>query len=223
MNCIASSTPELHPAIRYSGWLLACAAALSAQRVEAGDCSELIQHSFKSLQTGETKDLCEYRDKVLLVVNTASYCAFTDQYGGLEDLYRRYKDRGLVVVGFPSNDFGSQEPGSDAKIDDFCRLTYGVEFPMAEKSSVVGPGRNALYKTLGERTGVSPRWNFHKYLIDRSGNRVVSFDSTVTPDDPRIVREMQVMLDALCETVGGSGQSAGDRQTAIGEYGEQRG
>jgi glutathione peroxidase len=223
MNSIEWSTPTTHPAVRSAGWLLACLAVLSAPRVDAGSCPELLQHSFKRLQTGETQDLCAYRDKVLLVVNTASYCAFTDQYSGLEDLYRRYKDRGLVVVGFPSNDFGNQEPGSNAKIADFCRLTYSVEFPLAEKSSVVGPGRNGLYEALRQRTGVSPRWNFHKYLIDRSGNRVVSFDSTVVPDDPRILNELQGMLAAPTATVGGLGQSAGDPQTASGNLGEPQG
>lgn len=223
MSVLRSSNPIQRRAIRHAALLLACAPVLSAQRVEAGGCPELLQFSVKRLQTGETQELCEYRDKVLLVVNTASYCAFTDQYGGLEDLYRRYKDQGLVVVGFPSNDFGSQEPGSNAKIADFCRLTYAVEFPMAEKSSVAGPGRNGFYEALRQRTGVSPRWNFHNYLIGRSGNRVVSFDSSVTPDDPRILHELQLMLDAPGATDGGFGQSAGDSQTSDGHAGEQQG
>lgn len=223
MNSIAASSPALHPALRFAGWLFACAAVLSAPRLDAADCPGLLQYSYKRLQTGETQDLCDYQGKVLLVVNTASYCAFTDQYGGLEDLYRRYKDRGLVVVGFPSNDFGSQEPDSNDKIADFCRLTYSVEFPMAEKSSVVGPGRNGLYEALRQRTGVPPRWNFHKYLIDRSGNRVISFDSTVTPDDPRILHELQVMLEAPGEAVSGSGQSPRDPRTASGNAEERQG
>ena len=142
----------------------------------AGDCPALLQHSFNSLQTGKPQDLCQYRGKVVLVVNTASYCGFTDQYGGLEDLYRHYKDQGLVVLGFPANDFGNQEPDSNAKIANFCRLTYAVEFPMFEKSRVVGTQRNPLYAQLHQRTGVAPRWNFHKYLIDPSGERVMSFE-----------------------------------------------
>lgn len=162
----------------------------------AGDCPPLLRHSFNSLQTGERQDLCQYQGKVVLVVNTASYCAYTDQYGGLEALYRQYKDRGLVVLGFPSNDFGNQEPGSNQKIAEFCRLTYGVEFPMFEKSNVVGPQRNALFAELQRRTGDRPRWNFHKYLIDSSGERVLSFGSGVQPNDARLVQALKKMLDA---------------------------
>jgi glutathione peroxidase len=167
-----------------------------ASRASAGECPQLLRHSFMSLQTGERQDLCQYQGKVLLVVNTASYCAYTDQYGGLEALYRQYKDQGLVVLGFPSNDFGNQEPGSNQKIAEFCRLTYGVEFPMFEKSAVVGPQRNALFAELQRRTGEQPRWNFHKYLIDHSGERVLSFGSGVQPNDHRLMQELKKMLDA---------------------------
>ncbi len=170
--------------------------AFASTRAIAGGCPELLRHSFNSLQTGERQDLCQYQGKVLLVVNTASYCAYTDQYGGLEALYRQYKDRGLVVLGFPSNDFGNQEPGSNQKIAEFCRLTYGVEFPMFEKSNVVGPQRNALFAELQRRTGEQPRWNFHKYLIDPSGERVLSFGSGVQPDDRRLMQELKKMLDS---------------------------
>lgn len=170
--------------------------AFASTRAIAGGCPELLRHSFNSLQTGERQDLCQYQGKVLLVVNTASYCVYTDQYGGLEALYRQYKDRGLVVLGFPSNDFGNQEPGSNQKIAEFCRLTYGVEFPMFEKSNVVGPQRNALFAELQRRTGEQPRWNFHKYLIDPSGERVLSFGSGVQPDDRRLMQELKKMLDS---------------------------
>jgi glutathione peroxidase len=169
------------------------ALSLSSQ---AADCPELLRHTFKNLQTGEPQDLCQYKGKVVLVVNTASYCGHTDQYGGLEDLYRKYKAHGLVVLGFPSNDFGGQEPGSNQSIAKFCRLTYGVEFPMFEKSRVVGEGRSGLYADLHRRTGRQPQWNFHKYLIDRGGGRVLSFESAVPPDDKRLVEEMKKMLDA---------------------------
>jgi glutathione peroxidase len=101
-----------------------------------------------------------------------------------------------VVLGFPSNDFGGQEPGSNKQIAKFCRLTYGVEFPMFEKSSVVGEKRNALFAELHRRTGQQPRWNFHKYLIDRSGSQVLSFESAVSPDDRRLMQELQKMLDS---------------------------
>lgn len=170
--------------------------AFISTRAFAGECPQLLRYSFNSLQTGERQDLCQYRGKVLLVVNTASYCAYTDQYGGLEALYRKYKDQGLVVLGFPSNDFGNQEPGSNQKIAEFCRLTYGVQFPMFEKSAVIGPRSNALYAELYRRTGEQPRWNFHKYLIDATGERVLSFGSAVQPNDPRLLGELKRMLEA---------------------------
>lgn len=176
--------------------LILLAGLIIGQSAQASDCPEVLRHSFKSLQTGELQDLCQYKGKVVLVVNTASYCGHTDQYGGLEELYRRYKSQGLVVLGFPSNDFGGQEPGSNKSIAKLCRLTYGVEFPMFEKSAVIGSGRSALYNDLHRRTGQQPRWNFHKYLIDRSGNRVLSFESSLAPDDKRLLDEMTKMLDA---------------------------
>lgn len=111
-------------------------------------CPALLDHRFPRLQDDQQQNLCQYRGKVVLVVNTASYCGFTGQYDGLEKMYARYKDQGLVVLGFPSNDFGSQEPGSNKEIADFCRLTYGVKFPMLAKTEVVGSGTNPLYKQL---------------------------------------------------------------------------
>lgn len=159
-------------------------------------CSGLLGHTFNNLQTGQPMNLCQYQGKVILVANTASYCGHTDQYGGLETLYRKYKDRGLVVLGFPSNDFGGQEPSSNKEIAKFCRLTYSVEFPMVEKSRVVGPGRNALFAELEQRTRQVPRWNFHKYLIDRDGKRVLSFESAVQPYDKRLIGEIETMLSA---------------------------
>jgi glutathione peroxidase len=167
-----------------------------AARSHAADCPELLRHSFPSLQTSEPQNLCQYQGKVILVVNTASYCGHTDQYGGLETLYRKYKDRGLVVLGFPSNDFGNQEPGDNKQIAKFCRLTYSVEFPMFEKSSVSGDRRNPLFAELDRRTGQQPRWNFHKYLIDRNGSRVISFESAVAPDDKRLLEALRKLLDA---------------------------
>src|SRR3954470_15406709 len=102
-------------------------------RDDRAGCPALLDHTFNRLQTGQSESLCQYQGKVVLVVNTASYCAYTGQYEGLEALYRKYKDRGLVVLGFPSNDFGGQEPGTNTEIAEFCRLTYGVQFPMFEK------------------------------------------------------------------------------------------
>ncbi len=157
-------------------------------------CPALLNYTFNRLQTGKPESLCQFRGKVLLIVNTASYCGYTHQYEGLEALYRRYKSRGLVVVGFPSNDFGGQEPGSNQEIAEFCRLTYGVEFPMFEKSSVTSLKTNPLYATLLARTGQAPHWNFHKYLVDRNGNRVESFGTKIEPDDRALLTALEKLL-----------------------------
>ena len=159
-------------------------------------CPELLNYSFNRLQTGKPESLCQYRGQVVLIVNTASYCGYTHQYEGLEALYRKYKSRGLVVVGFPSNDFGGQEPGSNKEIAEFCRLTYGVEFPMFEKSSVTSIKTNPLYAELLARTGQSPKWNFHKYLVDRDGKQVTSFGTKVEPDSSDLVSAVERMLAA---------------------------
>ncbi|MBV2096958.1 MAG: glutathione peroxidase, partial [Candidatus Thiodiazotropha sp. (ex Codakia orbicularis)] len=133
-------------------------------------CSEESNYSKRQLNSDQVDNLCEtHRGKVMLVVNTASRCAFTDQYEGLEKLYSRYRERGLVVIGFPSNDFGNQEPGSEGSIKEFCRLTYGVRFPMYAKSRVSGDNADPFYRALAQAAGTPPRWNFHKYLIDRDG------------------------------------------------------
>jgi glutathione peroxidase len=131
---------------------------------------------------------------VVLVVNTASYCGFTKQYEGLEALYAKYAPRGLVVLGFPSNDFGKQEPGSSQEIADFCFNTYGVKFPMFAKSSVKGDEANPLHANLAKLTGEAPKWNFTKYLIDRSGKVVDYFPSKVTPEDPQLVGKIEQEL-----------------------------
>jgi glutathione peroxidase len=144
-------------------------------------CPAVLQHTFTSLQDQSAQNLCQYSGKLVLVVNSASKCGFTKQYDGLEALYAKYRDRGLVVLGFPSNDFGAQEPGSDAEIAQFCRLTYGVSFPMFSKSHVVGPHANSLFRQLHRLTGEAPKWNFHKYLIGRDG-KVTSYPSDLTPE-----------------------------------------
>ncbi len=162
----------------------------------ADACPALLDHRFARLQDDAPQSMCDYRGKVLLVVNTASYCGFTGQYDGLEKMYAKYRDQGLVVVGFPSNDFGGQEPGSNKEIADFCRLTYGVKFPMFAKSDVVGARTNPLYRQLAAATGEKPQWNFHKYLIDRSGTRVQSFPSKTSPDSPAFVAAVEKALAA---------------------------
>lgn len=159
-------------------------------------CPQLLNFSFNRLQTGQAESLCQYRGKVVLIVNTASYCGYTHQFEGLEALYRKYKSRGLVVVGFPSNDFGGQEPGTNKEIAEFCRLTYGVEFPMFEKSSVTSIKTNPLYAELLARTRQSPKWNFHKYLVDRDGLQVTSFGTRVEPDDGELLSAVERLLAA---------------------------
>lgn len=158
-----------------------------------GACPPLLDHKVLNLQDGPVS-LCDFGGKVLLVVNTASECGYTPQYEGLEQLYRRYRDRGLVVLGFPANDFGGQEPGSNKQIATFCQVNYGVSFPMFAKSTVRGAGANALFRELAARTGSAPRWNFHKYLVDRDGVPVASFATQVEPLDPKLTREIERLL-----------------------------
>ena len=176
------------------GLFLVFAVSPPAFAADAETCPAVLDYSFSSLQTGKTESLCQYRGKVLLIVNTASYCGYTHQFEGLEALYRKYKARGLVVLGFPTNDFGGQEPGTNAEIAEFCRLTYGVEFPMFEKSSIKSLKANPLFAELIARTGQTPGWNFHKFLVDRDGNRVVSFGTRVEPNNRELVAALEKLL-----------------------------
>lgn len=155
-------------------------------------CSPLLSHQVPDI-LGQTHDLCEYAGKVVLVVNTASYCGYTPQYKGLQALHDKYRSRGLVVLGFPSNDFGQQEPGSDKEIADFCDRTYAVKFDMFGKTSVQ-PGASPLYDGLAKATGERPRWNFHKYLVARDGKSVTSFKSAVDPESPEFLAKVEQLL-----------------------------
>lgn len=161
--------------------------------VPAAACPALLQHSFLRLQDEKPQSLCQYSGKVVVVVNTASFCGFTSQYEGLEKLNARYADKGLVVLGFPSNDF-SQETGSNKDIADFCASTFGVKFPMFVKSGVTGPGANPLFRQLAAKTGTTPRWNFYKYVIGRNGQQVTSFNSMTAPDSRSFLREIEKQL-----------------------------
>lgn len=171
------------------------AAQAQSQPAAPAACPAVLQQQFKRLQDEVPQNLCQYAGKVTLVVNTASYCGFTTQYQGLEALYAKYQARGLVVLGFPSNDFGKQEPGSSKEIADLCFNTYGVKFPMFSKAVVSGPNANALYATLAKSTGKTPQWNFHKYLIDRSGKVITSFPSEVAPGNPALVTAIEKALN----------------------------
>ena len=166
-------------------------------------CPPLLHHTYHQLQTGEPQSLCRYAGKVLLVVNTASKCGYTPQYAELEALYRKYKDRGLVVLGFPSDDFGGQEPGSNKQIAEFCRTVYGVQFPLYEKTTVTELARNPFYRELSRATGQAPKWNFHKYVVDRDGTPVASFVSDVAPQSRELAALIERLLARKAASAGG--------------------
>ncbi|CAG9182148.1 glutathione peroxidase [Cupriavidus respiraculi] len=161
----------------------------------SGSCPATLDFRFPRLQDEAPQNLCQYAGKVVLVVNTASYCGFTPQYEGLEALYAKYRERGLVVLGFPSNDF-SQEPGSAKEIADFCYNTYGVKFPMMAKTHVRGADANPMYALLARESGDTPKWNFYKYLLDRNGRVVGSYGSKVSPSDKQLVARIEQLLAA---------------------------
>jgi glutathione peroxidase len=192
--------PAMRIPTRWSAPLLSAVAALafllppgaSAQDA-APDCPSILQHTFLRLQDEKPQALCQYAGKVVLVVNTASFCGFTPQYKGLEALDSKYRSRGLVVLGFPSNDF-AQESGSNKQIADFCESTFGVKFPMFVKSSVRGADANPLFRQLAQASGTTPKWNFYKYLIARDGKVVESYSSMTAPDDRGFVREVEKQL-----------------------------
>ncbi|MBL8371340.1 MAG: glutathione peroxidase [Burkholderiaceae bacterium] len=184
------------PRRRFAQGSLALLAApwLATGHAQTAACPALLSHRFPRLQDEQPQDLCQYAGKVLLVVNTASYCGFTRQYEGLEALYAKYEKQGLVVLGFPSNDFGQQEPGGSKQIAELCFNTYGVKFPMFSKTVVKGSGRNAFYEQLAAATKATPQWNFHKYLVARDGKNVTSFASQVEPGSAELTRAVEAAL-----------------------------
>jgi glutathione peroxidase len=157
--------------------------------------SELQNIPFQT-NSGDTTSLAQFAGKVVLVVNTASKCGQTPQYAGLEKLYETYNSRGLVVVAFPSNDFGEQEPGSNAEIKEFCSTNYGVTFPLMSKVTVLGEEKHPLYKFLVEHSDSAEeiQWNFTKFLIDRNGDVAARFHYKLQPDDPAIVTRIEELL-----------------------------
>ena len=158
----------------------------------AATCPEIYNHQITTLQ-GEKINLCDYQDKPILVVNTASKCGFTPQFEALEGLYSKYKAQGLLVIGFPSNDF-RQDPGDNKAIGDFCKMTYGVKFPMSTKSAVTGANANPFYKQLAAKSGTAPQWNFYKYVIAPGGKQVTAFESTVSPDSAELTGKFKPYL-----------------------------
>jgi glutathione peroxidase len=188
-----------------SRWLVVGAALLSTAAVAAppsapartaAACPALLQHTLPRLQDEKPIPLCSFAGQVVVVVNTASKCGYTPQYKSLETLHSRYKDRGLVVLGFPSGDFGGQELASNAAIADFCESTFGVRFPMFAKTSVKGSAAHPLFKTLAARTGQAPGWNFHKYIVGRDGQTVISHVSDTDPLDPAFLKDVDRLLSA---------------------------
>lgn len=165
-----------------------------AHAASPATCPPVLQHRFDRLQDEKPQDLCQYAGQVVLVVNTASYCGFTSQYRDLEAVYRRYQDQGFVVLGFPANNFGNQEPGSNQQIAEFCENTFGVQFPMFAKTDVVGAQTNPLFAQLRTRTGSTPRWNFHKYLISRDGSEVLSYGSFTNPYGRSVRTDIERLL-----------------------------
>jgi glutathione peroxidase len=176
--------------------LLLVSGLLFSGSAAAQTCPPLLNHTFARLQDESPQPLCQYQGRVLLVVNTASYCGYTPQYEGLEKLHAQYAARGLTVLGFPSGDFGNQEKANNKEIADFCFNTYGVKFPMFAKSSVAGPSANPFFTALSKSTGQPPKWNFHKYLIDRDGKAVAAYSSDTAPLDKRLTSQIERLLDA---------------------------
>ena len=175
---------------RYLSSLL-LAPLLSGLPAAASACPPLLDRQVETIDERQ-QSLCDYQGKVILVVNTASQCGYTPQYEGLEALQRKYRARGFTVLGFPSNDFGGQEPGSNKEIASFCVNQYAVDFPVFGKTSLK---RNGLFLELQKMSGQAPKWNFHKYLVDRTGRRVASFATQVEPDDPKLVAALEKLLE----------------------------
>jgi glutathione peroxidase len=173
--------------------LLLLALAMAATNASAAACGSLLDHTVTDI-IGTKENLCQYQGKVVLVVNTASYCGYTPQYKGLQALNEKYKPKGLVILGFPSNDFGQQEPGSEKEIADFCDRTYAVKFPMYSKTAVKDAGGSPLFDSLAKATGDRPKWNFHKYLIARDGKTAASFPSKVDPESKEFVAKVEELL-----------------------------
>jgi len=173
--------------------ILSCIAAFFATTTSATTVFASFYEQQIQTIDGKPLDLSQYKGKVVLVVNVASKCGFTKQYAALEALYLEYKDKGLVILGVPSNDFGGQEPGTPAEIVEFCTGKYGITFPMTEKLKVKGAEAHPLYQWFAQAKG-APKWNFYKYLINKDGEIVDSWASTTKPDDEKLLAAIKVAL-----------------------------
>ncbi|MEX2643212.1 MAG: glutathione peroxidase [Acetobacterales bacterium] len=178
---------------RYVAALLLAVLALAATPASAGGTAH--DFGFTAIEGGPLP-LSQYRGKALLVVNTASFCGFTPQYAGLQSLWERYRDRGLVVLGVPSNDFGGQEPGSAGEIKSFCEVNFGIDFPMTGKQQVRGAGAHPFYRWASEALGPAnaPSWNFHKYLVGPDGRLLGAYPSRVTPESEQLGAAVEAAL-----------------------------
>lgn len=192
LESVEPTESDLMPSLN---WIFAALVALAAPAAYAQSCPATLQHTLPRLQDEKPQNLCQYAGKVVLAVNTASFCGFTPQYKGLEALYSRYKDQGLVVLGFPSNDF-RQEKGSNKEIAEFCESTFGVKFPMFAASSVTGEQANPFYRQLRKEGASAPRWNFYKALIGRDGKLVDTYSSMTDPDSKTLIAAIEKSLQA---------------------------
>ena len=185
-------------ALRLGGAVLGAAFAFATVQAQATGERKMSAHDFTFTSIdGQPLPLKSYAGKAVLVVNTASFCGFTPQYKGLEAVWRKYRDRGLVVLGVPSNDFGEQEPGSAAEIKQFCETTYQVDFPLTDKQHVVGAVAHPFYKWIAAELGedAAPRWNFHKYLIAPDGSLAGAWPSRITPESPEVTQAIEGALN----------------------------
>jgi glutathione peroxidase len=176
-------------------WAPAIAQSSGAQQAAAANCPALLQHTMPRLQDDKPQALCQYAGKVVLVVNTASYCGFTPQFEGLEALHAKYNAQGLVVLGFPSNDFKQEDPDAK-KIADVCFNTYGVRFPMFTTVAVRGAGAHPLFAALTKASGQAPSWNFNKYLVGRDGKVIAHYASSVAPSSGNLKAAVEKALAA---------------------------
>jgi glutathione peroxidase len=176
-----------------TAWLFLAVAASQTQVQAQPQCVDWLNHEMHKLHSSETVNLCQLTaNKVTLIVNTASECGYTPQFKGLEALYQQYKDKGLVIVGFPSDTF-MQEHDDAEKTAEVCYKNYGVTFPMVAASKVFGKQANPVFKHLNAKLGV-PKWNFHKYLIDRSGNAIEHFGAGTKPDDQKLIAAIEGLI-----------------------------
>lgn len=194
MGCITKPIPTMKLHALFAAALSFFACSTKAQNdVTVSENASIYDFTMTTLE-GEEKSLADYKGKVVLIVNVASKCGLTPQYADLEALYDKYKDQGLVILGFPANNFMNQEPGSNEQIAEFCQRNYGVSFPMFSKISVKGSDKHPLFQYLTAATNDEVDWNFHKFLVDKEGKVVKSISARTKVDEPAILKEITGLL-----------------------------